>query len=917
MKVDTPEKLDLLIKEWAEITGENLNRDEMMEELLKAGKFVETSMLGGETGGGLIGPVDLASEEQDLGMPTAPTGSSFRLIDPKTGMPTEAVTHGDDALTKIAGQVSAQYDPQTSVTRGYVGQMREALDADTGLLPSGISSQDESVRGVLRDIEKQYYTENLPRSAGQAAVDYAEVAQHPMMAIAGVRDLAASISNKMFNFATGDTSGQGEEMANGLGKLVKERYGTLPRAIETAYLDPVGFLGDASIIFPLAGGTPGIGFGLFRGLSRVMKLKKLIDAVNKTQRISTGVASAVSKAERATKSVTRPIMDLGRTIDPVEAVIGMSLKGTKATAKKALKLTPQLFQEIVHFPGRFGRGVQQQVATILATMIGTGPVAVAESIKLFRKMPKEAMVDQQAWKQMKNAGPGSKWDLISVFRNGIQEVKDRRYQEYTEKKMPMMLSEHSVSNGLIQDAFDQIQKEYGVGGFGIDMSQSNKIDRYRNSPLLGEAEMGPTNLALDVVKSYLEGTSGQAAAKVYLSADNVNILNRKSITAASGDLTDVLPGSDSQVVMQFKAETAPTSGNLNVSKKSGLERIEIRSGIDVETKFREDVLGQRSELSRRHRSLEAMAKRYAKKYGVPVDLMDEADIGDQGRRFMPDGKIQDVDSESVSQVAGYMPGDKNAASLDLIKQQLDNMLEKMGPMSAETKRSAAVVSQLRDAIRKTLEEVPGYDELTSKYAAASEILRGIDELVSPKSMKASVQDKVLADITDLLSDDREMGRAVMGSFEQYINRPVFAQLLGSQFSSAEQLRFSSPAPSLPIGRQGNRGWLAFLSAPLGQPKLWGEVLRTMGASQRKVDEAVSWLGQNRGTLLQIAREVEELERAEAQGSDLYQARVVDPRLSGLEPDQRSAVQKVVDTGVRSNRDVQHALDEIISGPLQQ
>lgn len=153
-----------------------------------------------------------------------------------------------------------------------------------------------------------------------------------------------------------------EDQADALGRMLKERYGSLDAIKETAYTDPVGFLLDASTV--LGGGGA------------------LLKVAGKA-----GSVSALSRAGEVASAA-------GRAIDPINAVgkavskVGQVATGTaKFGAAQVTGLSPETITQIVTNPGKFSEAervglnryslaskVKDGIDTRLETLRDTGKV---------------------------------------------------------------------------------------------------------------------------------------------------------------------------------------------------------------------------------------------------------------------------------------------------------------------------------------------------------------------------------------------------------------------------------------------------------------------------------------------------------------------------------------------------------------
>jgi hypothetical protein len=98
---------------------------------------------------------------------------------------------------------------------------------------------------------------NIPESAGQFARDFVQPFLHPIDTAKSLADLATGVVQLAIPGEQGN-----EQVARAVGEYFKDRYGGLENIKETFANDPIGFLGDVSVVLTaggsLAGRAPGI-----------------------------------------------------------------------------------------------------------------------------------------------------------------------------------------------------------------------------------------------------------------------------------------------------------------------------------------------------------------------------------------------------------------------------------------------------------------------------------------------------------------------------------------------------------------------------------------------------------------------------------------------------------------------------------
>ena len=141
----------------------------------------------------------------------------------------------------------------------------------------------------------EFVTQKLPQSAGQVVGSFFNAIIHPIKTAEALVDIPVGITANIM----GLKDEQSAQMVNQLANLYKQRYGSVDKATETAYNDPIGFLQDISMV---VGGGANIA-------SKVPALAK--------------GASVAGKVARAIDITTTPIPKIGSISElPLKAVGG-------------------------------------------------------------------------------------------------------------------------------------------------------------------------------------------------------------------------------------------------------------------------------------------------------------------------------------------------------------------------------------------------------------------------------------------------------------------------------------------------------------------------------------------------------------------------------------------------------------------
>lgn len=160
-------------------------------------------------------------------------------------------------------------------------------------IPETTQTSEKSVGGFLK---------NVATSGFDFAKNLATAVLHPIQTTKAVLGTAAGAAEKLVPGVQGQ-----EKYADALVNMVKERYGSTDKAIETAYKDPVGVLSDLSI-FLTGGGAAATKVGEISKVGKVAELGQtlskagsLIDPITGAAKVVTPVLKGAAKTVGATK----------------------------------------------------------------------------------------------------------------------------------------------------------------------------------------------------------------------------------------------------------------------------------------------------------------------------------------------------------------------------------------------------------------------------------------------------------------------------------------------------------------------------------------------------------------------------------------------------------------------------------------
>ena len=395
-------------------------------------------------------------------------------------------------------------------------------------------------------------------------------------------------------------------------------------------------------------------------------------------------------------------------------------------------------------------------------------------------------------------------------------------------------------------------------------------------------------------------------------------------------------------VKMFRSKTTPEIIQSRMAWRRGTERLDQMGLVELTKSTIQDLRDSRALEYVQSREFLDLANKPISVDGIEVKLSDLQDqynfnIDDPvGKRYTRSSLFGEKEggyfSRSLDQVKAYLdgvsgrvddgvytPDDLNAKELDILKQQIENMLGRMNDAEGQSSRSKRVLVDIKDSITDELNNIEGYSEMTSKYAESSELLRGLDDAFSFKVLDKANQDEALKKVINILNTDREYGRQLLSKLETQTQTPLFEELVGSEFSSGlpKTVSFNTSGIASRRGVDQGIGFALAIAAPTAQPKLWGEILRTMGGSARAVDKIVDVLTRNRHRIIKIAKEREESIRAEEQGDPMFQQTTVDPVLEQFgNQQQKDASQKIANRAVRGNYDANRIFEAISRMPKE-
>lgn len=255
--------------------------------------------------------------------------------------------------------------------------------------PTDVDSKiDASLADILGDVtttpeEKKKsisgFVSNLFTSGGQAIGGIASMIRHPIQTVKGLGSVALGGVEKLI------PGEQPQEQAfNSVVDFFKERYGSLDKAVNTAYDDPVGFALDVSTLLSGAGGAVGLAgkAGKVSGLVRAGEtLGKAATTVDPLAQLTRGAGGVVKK-------LTAPFAERARTnIINLAEKTGIDLPVSSLTKSGVVKQAEALSSK-----GLFGQNIEktieqaantldEKIKTIHTNMAEKSPAELGEILK--------------------------------------------------------------------------------------------------------------------------------------------------------------------------------------------------------------------------------------------------------------------------------------------------------------------------------------------------------------------------------------------------------------------------------------------------------------------------------------------------------------------------------------------------------
>src|SRR5262245_6298701 len=234
---------------------------------------------------------------------------------------------------------------------------------------------------------------NIVTSGGKLAGETIQAFTHPVETLSGMGNMALGIAQGMSRAGTSHL-----QYPRALGQVYGERYGSVDKALNTLYTDPVGVLSDLSLV---AGGTGLIAKGAQMG-ARAANLSRTANAAGLVNRVLKTTAAVTDPVNIVVKPVTGTLSAIGRrggALNPVQRAAidygmqsGINVPAATATGNKFVKV---LQAGLEHTPG--GSLVADAEKTKIANQMA------AEGRRLASQIDPNAVVPETAGAGVRSA----------------------------------------------------------------------------------------------------------------------------------------------------------------------------------------------------------------------------------------------------------------------------------------------------------------------------------------------------------------------------------------------------------------------------------------------------------------------------------------------------------------------------------
>jgi hypothetical protein len=366
----------------------------------------------------------------------------------------------------------------------------------------------------------------LARSGGQYIGDIVSTVAHPVQTVKGLFNLGQGAIQTGFEGAVEGIAGKDvfkqkteqQEVFDAAVNFYKDRYGSVENAKQTMLEDPVGFLGDVSMVFQGGGGL----------LKQAGKLGQVAKAGSVASKVG-GVVSKTGKAVSKIGTISEPI----NVLKPVSKII------TKPIAKV----------------------VENVAGGALGVSTGAGLNAIRTAFKAptddFKKALRGFVDETDILKNARDAFYKIKDDMGTSYRKQLNEIKnstqnidikpvidnlDDKLRQFNITKLDdgtLDFSRSVISDGVeanrVSDMLKTIEKWDDMTPAGLDILKQRLDDFYSPSSkaraIVTSVKSTLRDLLVKNVEGYEEMTSGYRRTKNLLDDINRSLDSKNPDTA--------------------------------------------------------------------------------------------------------------------------------------------------------------------------------------------------------------------------------------------------------------------------------------------------------------------------------------------------------------------------------------------------
>jgi hypothetical protein len=254
---------------------------------------------------------------------------------------------------------------------------------------------------------------NLPESAAQLAMGVMAIPKDAIASVVtgervGLYKTLPDLAGELIRQAGGAPTG---ENTAAISKMLEERYGGLDNIQRAAIKDPVGIVGDLSMLLTAGGSTA----------ARVP-----------------GVIGKVGEG----------VAQVGRVIDPLSAITAAVGEGAPAAYRAARERAPAALE-----------GIENAPSNLVGWPSGAGGASVREATGsgFERGMAGEATPRSEAFtRNMRNAA-GAAAETVAAARDAVERLKAQNYQQYLRDTRSLGINPQPLDFSKVQQRIEEIK----------------------------------------------------------------------------------------------------------------------------------------------------------------------------------------------------------------------------------------------------------------------------------------------------------------------------------------------------------------------------------------------------------------------------------------------------------------------------